>query len=148
MENTISYINPNSTNAPIIQHNPLNDFIKCGVTGWCIEVFWTGLVSFFAKDRTLKGNSSLIMFPIYGSAALIRPLSHLLKKENKFIRGLCYAGCIISTEYITGSFLKKHGACPWDYSKARLNYKGIIRLDYFPLWFIVGLMYEKILEDR
>ena len=32
-----------------------------------------------------------------------------------------------------------------DYSDAALNYKGIIRLDYAPVWFIVGLIYEKML---
>lgn len=40
---------------------------------------------------------------------------------------------------------EKRDACPWDYSDAALNYKGIIRLDYAPVWFIVGLIYEKML---
>lgn len=53
---------------------------------------------------------------------------------------------IFSTEFLTGAFLKKRGMCPWDYSKAKLNVKGIIRLDYAPLWFITGLLYEKILK--
>lgn len=45
----------------------------------------------------------------------------------------------------TGSFLKKKGCCPWDYSDAKHNYKGIIRLDYIPVWFLVGLIYERVL---
>lgn len=123
----------------------LKDFLLCGSTGWCIEVFWTGLGSLIHHDKTLKGNSSLFMFPIYGMAFIFRPLSRILKNCSTFIRGLCYASCIISTEYLSGIFLKHHHACPWDYSDAKLNYKGVIRLDYFPLWFIVGLMYEKLL---
>lgn len=126
----------------------LKDFCICGLSGWCIEVFWTGLGSLIHHDKKLTGNSSLFMFPIYGMGFIFRPLSKLLKKCNFIVRGLCYATCIISTEYISGKFLKKHEACPWDYSDAKLNYQGIIRLDYFPLWFIVGLIYEKLLSSK
>lgn len=28
---------------------------------------------------------------------------------------------------------------------AKHNYKGIIRLDYIPVWFLVGLIYERVL---
>ena len=60
-------------------------------------------------------------------------------------RGFVYAMCIFITEFLTGSLLKKNGCCPWDYSNAKLNIKGVIRLDYFPVWFIAGLFYENIL---
>lgn len=53
---------------------------------------------------------------------------------------------IYTAEYISGIILKKYDACPWDYSKAKLNYKGVIRLDYAPVWFIAGLLFEKILS--
>ena len=51
----------------------------------------------------------------------------------------------ISVEFISGSFLREIGICPWDYSAARFQYRGIIRLDYAPLWFAAGLIFEKIL---
>jgi len=35
--------------------------------------------------------------------------------------------------------------CPWDYSNTPLNYRGLIRPDYAPLWFGAGLFFEKIL---
>lgn len=142
--NNISVNTQNQVNARFLM-TMLKDFLLCGSTGWCIEVFWTGLGSLVHHDKTLKGNSSLFMFPIYGMAFIFRPLSRILKDCSAFIRGLCYASCIISTEYLSGIFLKHHHACPWDYSDAKLNYKGVIRLDYFPLWFIVGLLYEKLL---
>ena len=63
--------------------------------------------------------------------------------SSKKPMSLCAAQSM--TEFISGSFLKKHNACPWDYSDAALNYKGIIRLDYAPVWFVVGLIYEKML---
>ena len=103
-------------------------------------MFWTGLGSLFKHDKKLMGQSSLHMFPIYGSAIIIPPIHRLIRKANVFIRGTIYALCIFLTEFISGSFLKKRNACPWDYSDAALNYKGIIRLDYAPVWFIVGLM--------
>lgn len=41
---------------------------------------------------------------------------------------------------------EKTGHLPWDYSHARLNVKGVIRLDYAPVWFLTGLLYEKLLN--
>ena len=49
-------------------------------------------------------------------------------------------------EFFTGSLLRKMDACPWDYSDAPLNIRGLIRLDYAPLWFGAGLLFEKILR--
>lgn len=123
----------------------IKQFIFCGSLGWCFEVFWTGLGSLFHHDKKLIGRTSLHMFPIYGTAVIIPPIHKLIKKANVFIRGSVYALCIFLTEFISGSFLKKHNACPWDYSGSVFNYKGIIRLDYAPVWFIVGLIYEKFL---
>ena len=46
-------------------------FIMCGITGWCLELIFTGILSAVRKDFSLKGTSSLWMFPIYGMAACI-----------------------------------------------------------------------------
>ena len=92
------------------------------------------------------GQSSIWMFPIYGTAALIRPLSCLLRPLGVITRGLLYMSGIFSMEYLTGSALKKRGICPWDYSGVRLNYRGLIRLDFAPLWFLTGLFYERLLR--
>lgn len=48
-------------------------------------------------------------------------------------------------EYVSGSFLKRHNMCPWDYSRSPWHWHGVIRLDYAPVWFTVGLLFEKIL---
>ena len=85
------------------------------------------------------------MFPIYGLAAFIRPIYHLIKKNPPLIRGGFYALGIFSCEYLSGSFLKKHHICPWDYSNAKSNINGLIRLDYAPFWMAAGLIFEKIL---
>lgn len=124
------------------------DFIRCGIMGWCIEVLWTGLHDLLQHDRKMIAQTSLIMFPIYGAAFLIKPISHILKNRNFIMRGSFYAFFIFMTEYIIGCQLKKKDMCPWDYSKCRYNIKGVIRLDYAPAWFLVGLLYEKILNIK
>ena len=61
------------------------------------------------------------------------------------IRGCIYTVGIFAVEFISGSFFRLLHICPWDYSRAPLNYKGLIRLDYAPLWFAAGIFFEKIL---
>ena len=121
-------------------------FIQCGILGWGMEILWTGLDSFRRRDFKLTGHSSLWMFPIYGMAFLFAPISRLLNGKSVWVRGSVYAGGIFLTEYLSGMFLKKRGICPWDYSHARLNVNGVIRLDYAPVWFLTGLLYEKLLN--
>lgn len=123
-------------------------FIQCGMIGWCIEIFWTGLHSLLKKDPKLVGNSSLHMFPIYGMAALISPLSLILKKCRTFTRGFIYMLGIFAVEYTSGMFLKKRGCCPWDYSDTPFQINGVIRIDYAPLWFFTGLFYERIMRKH
>ena len=103
-------------------------FIVCGITGWCLELIFTGVLSAVRKDFSLKGTSSLWMFPIYGMAA-------------------CMTG-IFGVELASGSVLKYFKICPWDYISSQLQYKGLIRADYAPLWFLTGLLFEKILSDN
>ena len=56
----------------------ISNFLLCGSAGWCMEIFWTGLHSLFTGQKTLTGKTSLLMFPIYGCAAVIAPLSVLV----------------------------------------------------------------------
>lgn len=121
------------------------NFIKCGLVGWCMEIMFTALHSFRRRDMTLKGTTSIWMFPIYGCAAVLSPISRLLKKKSPWIRGLTYMSLIFSTEYITGRILEKRQLCPWNYSRSRWNIQHLIRLDYAPCWFGAGLLFEQIL---
>ena len=119
-------------------------FIQCGILGWGMEILWTGLDSFRRRDFTLTGHSSLWMFPIYGCAAFIGPVSRLLRKKNLLFRGNLYMLGIFLVEFFTGSLLKKKNWCPWDYGDAPLNIHGVIRLDYAPLWLLAGLFFEHV----
>lgn len=123
-----------------------NKFIFCGIIGWALEICWTGIHSLENGRKDLMGNSSILMFPIYGCAAIISPLSKLYKNCNTLVRGSIYMLHIYLGEYVYGRFLKKHQICPWDYSKAKHQLEGLIRLDFIPVWFCTGLFYEKLLK--
>ena len=60
----------------------------------------------------------------------------------------CLYGGDFTVEYFSGMFLKHYNMCPWDYSNSPFQYKGVIRLDYAPVWFLVGIIYEKFLKCR
>lgn len=126
----------------------MKKFIQCGAIGWCAEILWTGLHSLAGGHFRLMGHSSLWMFPIYGCAAFIEPLSRLYRRCNTLVRGLVYMSHIFLAEYLSGTILKYFGICPWDYSDATLNVGGVIRLDYGPLWFGLGLFYEFLLKKQ
>ena len=123
----------------------MKNFLHCGLSGWCFEILFTALGSLRNRDFTLKGKTSVWMFPIYGLAAFIPAIYKRIKAKSTLFRSMVYASAIFGCEYTSGLLLKRHNACPWDYSKAKLNYKGVIRLDYAPCWALAGLLFERIL---
>lgn len=134
------------------------DFLKCGITGWCLEVIFTSVESILNHDWRLMGRTSLLMFPIYGCGALLGPLGSLadkwigesdLRTVDRMIRhGMIYMVLIFTAEYLSGSFLRARGICPWDYTGKTTNVDGLIRLDFAPLWFGAGLLFEQITKKR
>lgn len=126
----------------------LKNFLKCGLAGWCLEILFTAAGSLRRRDMTLKGNTSLWMFPIYGCAAAMVPVSRLLRQRSAWLRGFTYMGAIFSAEFLTGKLLASRSLCPWDYSRSRWNVDHVIRLDYAPYWFLAGLLFERLLTSR
>lgn len=120
-------------------------FIIYGALGWIMEVFWTGLGSLFSGNWQLPGYTYLWMFPIYGIAVFLEPLHEKIRIIPWYFRGVIWAFSIFTIEYITGwSLCLLLGRCPWDYSTSVLNISGLITLEFFPLWFTVGLIFEKV----
>ena len=113
-----------------------------------MEVLWTGTHAIMSRDPKLTCKTSVWMFPIYGMASLLSPISHRLKGKNILLRGSIYTLCIFATEYTTGTLLKKFGVCPWDYGHSRASINGIINLAYTPLWFCAGLFFERLLKQE
>lgn len=123
----------------------IKDFLKCGVAGWCLEIIFTAIGALRRREMQLMGQTSLYMFPIYGCAALFKPLFFAIRKFSPVVRGSIYALLIFCGEYASGSLLENHSLCPWDYSRSRWHVKGLIRLDFLPFWFVAGLLFERIL---
>lgn len=124
----------------------IKNFLLCGFIGWCNECFWTGLRAVQVhRDRTLLCRTSVWMFPIYGMAAVIPYVHKKLQGVHVFFRGCVYMLGIFTMEFLTGSLLQCFRCCPWDYGSSRWHVRKVIRLDYAPVWFGLGLFYEWIL---
>lgn len=121
------------------------NFLLCGALGWCLEVFWTGCHALASGETTMMGKTSLLMFPIYGCASVIKPVYEKIKRFPTVLRGFLYTSGIFAAEFVSGMVLKFFHMCPWDYSGTPYEYKGVIRFDYAPVWFVTGLLFEKIL---
>ena len=139
----------------------MNDFLKCGLTGLILEVVFTSLGSILTGDFRMTGTTSLLMFPIYGMGALLAPIGSLIDQwlkvsdlkpsnlVNRILRhGLLYMVLIFIAEYIYGMYLKSIGICPWDYTGRLTSIHGLIRLDFAPLWFGTGLLFEQITKTK
>lgn len=137
------------------------DFFRCGVTGWCLEVLFTSTESIARHDWRLMGKTSLLMFPIYGLGALLGPIGQavdgwlnpgLMERVNPselaIRHGMIYMVLIFTAEYISGTLLRFLGMCPWDYTGRFSSIDGLIRLDFAPLWFATGLLFEQITKKK
>lgn len=90
----------------------------------------------------MTSKTSVWMFFIYGCGALFLPVVNAVARYPLLVRGSVYVFFIFLIEFIFGYIMRRFDVCPWDYSSAKLNVMGIIRLDYAPLWFGVGLLFE------
>lgn len=137
------------------------NFCKCGIAGWCLEVLCTSAESIALHDWRLMGKTSLLMFPIYGFGVLLAPIGRLVDRwlqvvpgevltvRDRILRhGILYMVLIFTAEYVTGAWLTARGICPWDYSGRHSNINGLIRLDFAPLWFMTGLLFEQITKKK
>jgi uncharacterized membrane protein len=120
-------------------------FVFYGFLGLCMEVFWTGFGALFKGDMKLSATTYIWMFPIYGLAVFLEVLQKRMSDMPIVLRGGVYAVLIFLAEYSSGMLLRRLiGVCPWDYSGSPFSVRGVIRLDYFPVWFCVGIIFEKV----
>jgi len=127
----------------------LSRFLLYGCVGWVLEVCFTGTsAALFQRDRHGTAKTFLWMHPIYGLTALALERLHTrLERQPRGVRALAYMGVIFGAEYGTGWLLRRAlGRCPWDYSRARWNLHGLIRLDYAPAWYATALAFEPVRE--
>lgn len=138
-------------------------FLVYGLFGLSGEVLWTALYDAVsgttrapgdtpgriplstAGRLRLSGRSYVWMLFIYGGGVLLfEPVHDAVRGLPLVARGGIYmAGCF-AVEYVTGFLLKRlTGSCPWDYSWTRWSVHGYIRLDYAPVWFLLGVLLER-----
>lgn len=126
-------------------------FAIYGLLGWCGEVVWTAIVDNLEAlgrgrpvDRRLTGKTYLWMFPIYGSGGVLFERAHAVIWAWPWaFRGLIYMAACFLIEYGSGWLIQRAaGEIPWDYSDRRWHVHGLIRLDYAPVWFSLGLLFE------
>jgi len=119
-------------------------FFLYGFSGWCLEIIFTGLDSLIHGDLRLIGFTNLWMFAIYGLAILFEPLHDRISHWNWPWRGLFWLTLIWAMEYFTGLFLViTLGVYPWRYTDP-YAVDGLITLRFAPVWFIGGLLFEKV----
>nr|WP_052298672.1 hypothetical protein [Syntrophobotulus glycolicus] len=119
-------------------------FLFYGFIGWCTEIMWTGLNSLMEGDLRLMGFTNLWMFLIYGCAVFLEPLHDRITGWRWPIRGLLWLMMIWGIEYLSGLILISIlGVYPWRYTDP-LAVNGLITLSFAPVWFIGGLLFEKL----
>lgn len=126
--------------------NMVKRFMIFGISGWCAEILWTGFCALLAGDSALTAKTYLWMFPIYGMAAFAMPLFLAMRRYCPlWQRAGFYVLCIFTVEFLTGWLLQAvTGVCPWDYGDRFFSVRGFIRLDYAPLWAVLGLVFEEM----
>lgn len=127
----------------------LKKFLIYGFAGWIVEVLFTGTWSAVKRDRSATARTYLWMHPIYGVTALgLEWLSHRLRPLPWALRGAAYTAAIYGAEYGSGWFLRRVlGKCPWDYSGCGRDVHGLVRLDYAPAWYALGLLFEPLKDQ-
>lgn len=121
-------------------------FLLFGILGWCAEILWTGFCSLLAGDGALTAQTYLWMFPIYGLAGVAAPWFLVFRRYCPlWQRAGFYVFAIFTVEFLSGWLLQAlTGVCPWDYGDVRFSVMGFIRLDYAPLWAVLGLFFEEV----
>lgn len=133
----------------------MTSFIVVGIT---LEVFWTSIInSIRTKDRKLTGKTYLWMFPIYAIVPFIYiiGIKHMYD-INIFIKAIIYMFAFYLLEFSSGYLIKRiTGVSPWNYrgysikifgKEYKANYKGLICLEYAPVWYLYGIMGEYFIK--
>jgi uncharacterized membrane protein len=123
----------------------LKHFLVYGGGGWVLEVMWTGLSSLLHGDPALTGYTYLWMFPIYGSVVLLEPIHDRIRTWRWFTRGLVWMMIFWGIEYLSGGLIQLlTGSVPWDYGTRFPAIDRLIRLDFAPVWFGAGFLFEYV----
>lgn len=115
--------------------------------GYLIEVTFTAVWDLLVfGSLELRGFSSVWSLAIYSiSCIAMEKINSLMQRRGLLARALAHTCWIYAWEFTTGSVLRAMGSCPWDYRDFRYNISGLVTLEYAPLWFLCGLLFELLL---
>lgn len=118
-------------------------FVYCFI-GWCWEVFYVGITK---RKLVNRGFLHMPLLPIYGFGAVIMLHSSLPFQDSiilTFISGMISATLL---ELVTGLLMEKlFKVRYWDYSKQRLNFKGVICLSSSLFWGLLTVLLVKFVD--
>ncbi len=118
-------------------------FVYCFI-GWCWEVFYVGITK---RKLVNRGFLHMPLLPIYGFGAVIMLHSSLPFQNSiilTFISGMISATLL---ELITGLLMEKLLKVRyWDYSRQKLNFKGIICLSSSLFWGLLTVLLVKFVD--
>ncbi|KAL3872546.1 hypothetical protein ACJMK2_035769 [Sinanodonta woodiana] len=123
-------------------------FYIYAIHGYATEVMFTATWEFVVNfNWKFPGNTSIWVVPIYGLSGLAVEKMYLRLTERNihfFLRALIYTLWTYVWEFSTGFILKQFNACPWDYTPFHGDFMGLVTLEYAPLWFLAGIILERL----
>lgn len=122
-------------------------FYIYAIHGYVAEVTYTAIWDVvYHKNNKLHGITSIWCLFIYGICMLVleRLYFTLRFKISLLLRGFVYVIWIFLWEFSSGFLLRLFDACPWDYSMFKGNIMGLITMEYAPMWYIGGILTEKL----
>ncbi|XP_049511390.1 transmembrane protein 229B-like [Dermacentor silvarum] len=118
--------------------------------GYFTEVTFTAVWDLLATGNPeLRGYSSIWSLAVYSFCCMgMENIGSFLHSRAipLPVRALAYTCWIYAWEFTTGSVLRVMGTCPWNYKHFRYNFSGLVTLEYAPLWFLCGLLFELLLR--
>jgi uncharacterized membrane protein len=117
------------------------------IHGYVTEVMFTAAWEFVVNlNWKFPGNTSVWSLFIYGLSTLMIERLYLLLdgRTPLLLRAVIYTVWTYCWEFSTGYILRHFNACPWDYTPFEGDFMGLVTLEYAPLWFIGGIIAEKI----
>ena len=126
----------------------LKQFAVFGILGQLIEVWFTGIKSMLTGRLEGTAKTYLAMVWVYGTGGTILALLSGVINWYAPLKALLFTVIIFAVEFGYGLlFQKLLGRCPWKYTSTetgeqihRFSIMGLIRVDYFPYWYILALV--------
>lgn len=114
-------------------------FALFSVIGWILELIYR---SYKSKKIINPGFMNGCVVPLYGCGAVI--MTFVCKLTNNLVLLFFVAMLLLTTlEFVTGILLEKLFHIKlWDYTRYKLNYKGLICVRFAIIWGVFALLYK------